>query len=261
MMPGRGLASRSATNEPRSLPLEARNSFLRLISHELRTPLNSIIGFSELLSSQALGPLGSPQYEQYAEIIRDSGQKMLKLVGQILELVRLREGVVRLNPEAGPAGHPVQDALDLVRGEARAKEVGLVYEEATPPPWAHVDARALRTVALNLLQNAVQFSPPGGLVHVNVRPKDGRVLLEILDRGPGLASDDVDRVLRPFDDGDYALTRRTEGAGLGLPITRLTCDLMDADLWLHNRQDGGLAACVVLPSADGGEVAGAGRRA
>jgi signal transduction histidine kinase len=158
-MPGRRLASTSVLDASPSLAPEERNSFLRLVSHELRTPLNSIIGFSELLSSQAFGPLGAPQYEQYAQIIRDSGQKMLKLVGQILELVRLREGVARLNLEPGPAGFPVQDALDQMRFEAETKGVGLIYEESSPTPWAWVDQRGLRTVAVNLLQNAVQVSP------------------------------------------------------------------------------------------------------
>jgi signal transduction histidine kinase len=259
-MPGPRLAPRPDSNAPHSLGPDARNSFLRLVSHELRTPLNSIIGFSELLSSQAFGPLGAPQYEQYAQIIRDSGHKMLKLVGQILELVRLREGVARLNLETSPAGFAVQDALDMMRTEAEARGVALMYEETRPAPWAWVDQRGLRTVATNLLQNAVQVSPEGGRVDVRVSPKAEQVLIEILDRGPGLAEEDIERVLRPFDEGDYALTRRTQGAGLGLPIARLLCELMGGELWLHNREDGGMAACILLPRAEPEEVAPGGAR-
>lgn len=260
-MPGRKLAYPPAFKPPQAVPAEARNSFLRLVSHELRTPLNSIIGFSELLSSQAFGPLGAPQYEEYAQIIRESGHKMLKLVGQIMELVRLREGVARLNPECAPAGFAVQDALDLMRVEAETKGVSLIYDEARPPPFAWVDQRALRTVAANLLQNAIQASPNGAQIHVSVRPIEDRVLLEVLDVGPGLDPEDVERALHPFDEADYALTRRTYGAGLGLPIARLLCDLMGAELWLHNRDDVGLAACVVLAAHEPGEVAEGPRRA
>jgi signal transduction histidine kinase len=234
---------------------EARVSFLRLVSHELRTPLNAIIGFSELLSAQPFGPLGAPEYAEYAWIIHDSGRKMLRLVNQVLEIVRLKEGLVRLDCQAGPATFPVQEAIDLLRGDIMSKGVAVDLQEAAPQPLAYADPRALRTIAFNLVQNAVQFSPSGSSVVVAVRPEGGRVLVEVLDRGPGIDAEEIDRVLHPFEQGDHSLSRTTHGAGLGLPTALLLCERMGAKLSLCNREGEGLCATVALPAAHPREAA------
>jgi signal transduction histidine kinase len=240
---------------------EARISFLRMVSHELRTPLNSIIGFAEILNSQIHGPLGAAQYAEYAGIIRDSGYKMLKLVNQVLELIRLSEGMVRLDIQPSRVGFAAIDAIDLVRGEARDKGLTLTVEEPDIPPWALVDARALRGVLCNLMNNAVQFSPRGGRIGVRVFQAEDEVVIEVEDDGPGIASEDLGRVLHPFEQGEYALTRTTEGAGLGLPTARLLCEVMGGDLVLANRPDGGLRAMVTLIAAAPDEVVRGGARA
>jgi signal transduction histidine kinase len=240
---------------------EARTAFLRMVSHELRTPLNSIIGFAEILNSQVHGPLGARQYEEYAGIIRDSGYKMLKLVNQVLELIRLSEGMVRLDVQPTRASFAVLDAMDLIRADAQQKGVALAFDEPEPTPWVLADPRALRNALGNLMQNAVTFSPAGGTVRVAIQPTVQGVAIEICDDGPGLPEDDLTRVLSPFEMGDYALTRTTDGAGLGLPTARLLCQVMGGDLELENRPDGGLRAVVVLIAAEPDEVVRGDRRA
>jgi signal transduction histidine kinase len=240
---------------------EERTSFLRMVSHELRTPLNSIIGFSEILNSQVHGPLGAPQYAEYAGIIRDSGYKMLKLVNQVLELIRLAEGMVRLDVRPAKVGHAILDAIDLVRTEALEKGVTVSFAEPDGELWALADVRALRSVLDNLLQNAVQFSPPGGTVRLSLSERGERAQVEIADSGPGIEVNDLDRVLRPFEQGDYALTRTTAGAGLGLPTARLLCEVMGGQLSLENGAGGGLVARVALVAAQPDEVVRGDRRA
>ncbi len=240
---------------------EERTAFLRMVSHELRTPLNSIIGFSEILNSQVHGPLGAPQYAEYAGIIRDSGYKMLKLVNQVLELIRLAEGMVRLDVRPSKMSNAILDAIDLARAEAREKGVTVSFVEPERGLCALADARALRSVLGNLLQNAVQFSPPGGTVRLSLSEQGGQVQVEVADSGPGIEAEDLQRVLRPFEQGDYALTRTTAGAGLGLPTARLLCEVMGGRLTLENGAQGGLVARVALAAAEPDEVVRGDRRA
>ena len=262
-MPLRRLKPQTAAPTQRMIPTtpEERTVFLRMVSHELRTPLNSIIGFAEILSSQVHGPLGAPQYGEYAGIIRDSGYKMLKLVNQVLELIRLAEGMVRLDVRPTKVNLAMLDVVDLLRPEAEDRQLTISLVESDDALCALADARALRSVLVHLLQNAIQFSPAGATVAARLSERAGCVVVEIADAGPGIDAQDLDRVLRPFEQGDYALTRTTAGAGLGLPTARLLCDVMGGALVLENGAEGGLVARVTLVAADPDEVVGGDRRA
>jgi signal transduction histidine kinase len=180
-----------------------KRAFLRLVSHELRTPLNSILGFSEILSAELYGPLGAPQYKEYAEIIQGSGKKLLKLVNQVLEI-------------------------------GRRPELPLVLAD----PWG------LRTVLTHLLQNAAMFAPDEGEVRVRAEIGRGHVDLFVEDDGEGVDSADLPRLMMPFEQGQNALVRRVEGAGLGLPICELTCRAMGAALAITSAPGQGLVARV-----------------
>ena len=259
-MPARLAKAKAAAPPQRIVPAspEARTAFLRMVSHELRTPLNSIIGFAEILGAQIHGPLGAAQYEEYAGIIRDSGYKMLKLVNQVLELVRLSEGMVRLDIQPTRASFAVLDAMDLVRAEAQAKGLTLAFDEPDPTPWVMADPRALSNALANLIRNAGTFSPAGATVRAAMQPTVQGLASEVCDDGPGIPEEDLHRVLRPFDMGDYPLTRTTQGAGLGLPTARLLCQVMGGDLELENREEGGLRAVVTLVAAEPNEVVAGG---
>lgn len=226
---------------------EQKRSFLRMVSHELRTPLNSIIGFSEIIAKELCGPLGNPQYKEYAEHVRQSGHKLLRLVNQVLEIARLEGHVTDLDLISEPLDHAIDDALDVLREEIGQRQVRVVVEGEGSLPTVLADPRGLRTIVVNLLQNAVSFSPEGGEVRIRAQRKLGRVDLEIEDDGEGIEADDIPRLLRPFEQGEAALTRSTEGAGLGLPIVNLLCLAMRGTLRLTSEPGHGLKATVALP--------------
>lgn len=230
-----------------SLPAaeEHRRSFLRMVSHELRTPLNSILGFSEILASELYGPLGDPQYKEYAEIIRGSGQKLLRIVNQVLEIARLETGVSDLRPQPEALALAVDDVLDGVRDEAEARGVRIVLG-GCDGVTVLADPRGLRTVLANLLHNAVAFSPPGGEVRLNADAQRELVEIVVANAGDGVEPEDLPRLLRPFEQGENALTRHSEGAGLGLPICALTCEAMGGLLKLNSAPAQGFSAHVIL---------------
>ena len=225
---------------------DQKRAFLRLVSHELRTPLNSILGFSEILAAELYGPLGAPQYKEYAEIIRGSGKKLLRLVNQVLEIGRLEGVELEVGPEAlEPAFDSAISAAsaDFVRGVRPAViergELPLVLAD----PWG------LRTVLTHLLQNAAMFSPDEGEVRVRAEVSGRHVDVFVEDDGEGVDPADLPRLLLPFEQGENALVRRTEGAGLGLPICELTCRAMGAPLMLTSRPGKGMTARVRLKRA------------
>jgi signal transduction histidine kinase len=226
-----------------------KRSFLRMVSHELRTPLNSIIGFSEIISRELCGPLGSPQYREYAEHVRQSGLKLLNLVNQVLEIARLEGHVTDLEPTPELLDHALDDVLELMRDEIAARRIQMHVEDEGRLPAVIADPRGLRTVLTNLLQNAVAFSPEGGEVRVRARRGVGGIRIQIEDDGEGIDPADIPRLMRPFEQGQNALTRSTEGAGLGLPIAALLCEAMGGALRLVSARGEGLRAEVLLPAA------------
>lgn len=243
------LPSASAERAARRAQDDSTRSFLRMVSHELRTPLNSIIGFSEILSHELCGPLGSAQYKEYAGLIGASGHRMLRLVNQIVEIVRLEGGAADLDCTPEPPAPLVEDAFAQLREEAEAVGVRLLAIDLEGAPEAICDARGLRTVLINLLQNAIAHAPRGSAVTVSARPGHRALALLVADEGPGIAEADIQRVMRPFEQGDQALTRHTEGAGLGLPIARLLCEAMGGVLELDSPPGGGLIATITLAAA------------
>jgi len=240
-------AHRRALNERRVSILDERNrSFLRLASHELRTPLNSVIGFSEILANELCGPLGSPQYKEYAEHVRVSGHKLLRLVNQMLEILRLEGQVSDLQLVCEPLDHAIDDALDGFGDEIGKKALRIVVEGQGRLPVVRADARGLRTVLANLVQNAITFSPPGGEIRLRAVRRGERVEIVVEDDGEGVDPAEISRLLRPFEQGENTLTRPNEGAGLGLPIARLLCRNMGGALKLHCQPGRGLEARVTL---------------
>lgn len=227
---------------------ERKRSFLRMVSHELRTPLNSILGFSEILTAELYGPLGSPQYKEYAGIIHGSGQKLLKLVNQVLEIARLEGRTVEFDAASEALEPALDDALASLEADLAARRVRVEVEGRGQLPLVSADGRGLRTVLTHLLHNAVVFSPEGGCVRVSARPCDGAVDILIRDEGDGVDPAELQRLMAPFEQGENALTRKAEGAGLGLPIADMTCAAMGGRLRLSSAAGEGLTAEVRLPA-------------
>jgi signal transduction histidine kinase len=208
---------------------DAKRSFLRMVSHELRTPLNSVIGFSE--------------------VIRESGQKLLRLVNQVLEIARLDAGAADLRLEPESAALAVKRVTQMLADEADARGIDFIVDIAADVPMVLADARGLHTILQNLLQNAVTFSPDGKPIQVTVRAGRNSVLFEIQDHGEGVPTEDIPRLMRPFEQGENALVRRAQGAGLGLPIVSLLCRDMGGRLMLKSAPGEGLTARVRLLAA------------
>ncbi len=239
----------SAQPIPGRLDDEAKRSFLRMISHELRTPLNSIIGFSEVLRQELCGPLGSEQYKDYAAFISESGHKMLRLVNQIVEIVRLESQAEAMDLAAEPLDLAIGEAIQTLAAESQALGVRLTVEGLDDMPTVLADARALRTVLLNLMQNGLSHSPRGDAVRVRAYRAGGLVMIEIQDHGPGLDPQDLPRLMRPFEQGEHTLTRAGDGAGLGLPIAKLLTEAMGGNLVVRTSSGAGLTAMIALTAA------------
>jgi signal transduction histidine kinase len=226
---------------------EQKHAFLRLVTHELRTPLNSILGFSEIISAELYGPLGAPQYKEYAEIIRGSGKRLLQLVNQVLEIGRLQGLRLEVRPE------PLEALLEeAIAGLADAfAERGLRTRIIAAAPRLSVlaDAWGFRTVLTHLLQNAATFSPAGGEVRLRIVAEGDVVDLYVEDDGEGVDPADLPRLAQPFERGRGAAELRPDGSGLGLTICDLTCHAMGARLSLRSPPGRGLSARVRLPAA------------
>lgn len=228
---------------------DQRRSFLRMVSHELRTPLNSILGFSELLAAEYYGPLGAPEYKDYAQMIADSGRRLLAISNQVLEIARLESGTADLSRRRESLDHALDDALDLLHEDMQGRAASVTRHDEGRLPDVMADARGLRTALGALLSNAFAFGPEGGEVTVTAARRGETVVLRILDQGPGVPAEDLPRLLRPFEQGENALVRQTQGAGLGLPLAHMLCQAMGGGLMLRPGRAGGLEAIVKLPGA------------
>jgi signal transduction histidine kinase len=226
---------------------EQKRAFLRLVSHELRTPLNSILGFSEILAGELYGPLGAPQYKEYAEIIGASGKRLLKLVNQVLEIGRL-EGI-KLDVRPEPLEPAIDDAIAGAAADFEGRGVSPRLISPGALPLVLADPWGLRTVLTHLLQNAALFSPDGGEVRVRAEVADGHVDIFVEDDGEGVDPADLPRLMRPFEQGQSALVRHAQGAGLGLTICESTCRAMGARLLLVSSPGKGMSARVRMKIA------------
>jgi cell cycle sensor histidine kinase DivJ len=215
------------------------------MSHELRTPLNAILGFSEVIRDQHLGASGE-RHVEYAEIIHSSGAHLLSLINDLLDLSRIELG--RTTFETAPVDLTAltSEALDMMRGVAADKDLDLRLTAPTAPVRVAADARALRQVALNLLANAVKFTPPKGRVEAIVAG-DGSATLTVQDSGIGIAREDIDRLFNPFERGNSQVARELPGTGLGLVITRKLVELHGGKIKLESDLGRGTRVIVSLP--------------
>ncbi len=228
----------------------AKSDFLAHMSHELRTPLNAVLGFSELLITEAFGPLGNPRYRAYATDIRDSGAHLLALINDILDLSRVESGRMPLADDAVDLADLASEVLPMLRDAAAAKPVALTSDLAGDLPILLCDSRAIRQMMLNLLSNAVKFTPPGGRVTLSmaVMP-DGGVGIMVADNGAGIPAADLARVQEPFERADVTIARTTEGSGLGLPIVKRLIERHGGRLDLSSELGVGTSAVLIFPAS------------
>ncbi len=226
---------------------QAKSEFLANMSHELRTPLNAINGFSEIMAGEMFGPLGDPKYKGYAADILKSGQHLLSLINDILDMAKIEAGKLTLHYEPVSLKEVVQDAARLMRG--RVQEAGLNLLVDVPDlPEIEADHRGLKQVLLNLISNAVKFTPEGGDVVVGVSQLGpDRVRVAVTDTGIGIAQEDVARLARPFEQVEGQHSKTTQGTGLGLALTRSLIELHGGDLTIDSEPGRGTTVSFDLP--------------
>ncbi len=227
----------------------AKSRFLASMSHELRTPLNAILGFSEVMSSEVLGPMQNPTYREYASDIHESGKHLLDLINEILDLSRIEAGRYQLNEEPVALRDVAEECCHLMELKARNKNLHITRQFEADMPLVLADERALRQVALNLLSNAVKFSPTGGEIIVRVGwTTGGGQYVSVKDHGPGIPSDEIPVALSAFGQGAIAIKSAEQGTGLGLPIVQGLLAIHGGEFELHSKLREGTEAIAILPA-------------
>jgi two-component system, cell cycle sensor histidine kinase PleC len=229
---------------------QAKSKFLANMSHELRTPLNAIIGFSEIMESAMFGPLGAEKYTEYSRDIRESGQYLLDVINDILDMSKIEAGSVHFTPETVELDHILADSLRVVGGRASEKRLTL-NSQIAPGITLNADRRALKQIALNLLSNAVKFTPDGGVVTVRGRARGGMVTIAIEDDGIGIPKDALHKLGRPFEQVESQLTKRHQGSGLGLAIAKSLVEMHGGAMRIRSVLGSGTAVVVRLPLETG----------
>ncbi|WP_207478326.1 sensor histidine kinase [Arenibaculum pallidiluteum] len=227
----------------------ARSQFLALMSHELRTPLNAIIGFSELIETQALGPIGVERYVEYARDVRLSGSHLLALVNDLLDMSKIEAGKYELHRDVVDLRQIVRSCVRMMALRAQEADVMLVdrLDEIRMPPL-NADERALKQVILNLLSNALKFTEAGGRTEISGAVLGGWVEIRVEDDGIGIPPEHLTRIGRPFEQVDNAHTRRHAGTGLGLALSRSLVELHGGYLDIDSAQGRGTCVTVRLPA-------------
>lgn len=234
--------------ETAELANRTKSQFLANMSHELRTPLNAIIGFSEILEGQLFGPIGE-RNRNYATDIRTSGQHLLRIISDILDVSKAESGEVDLSEDQIDIASVMESCLRLIRHKAESGGLTVKADMPSQPLTVFADSTRLKQVLLNLLSNAVKFTPRGGAITLRAR-LDGShgLLLQVIDSGIGIAETDLARVMEPFGQVDSTLARSNEGTGLGLPLTRTLVERHGGALWLDSAPGQGTVANVRLPA-------------
>ena len=232
-----------------------KSEFLANMSHELRTPLNAIIGFSELMSGEMFGPLGAAVYKGYAADILVSGRHLLQIINDILDISKIEAGTMLLNLEEVGIKEMVASCRRAV--QPRATLAGLTLVTEIPDEMQVVaDATFVKRMLLNLLTNAVKFTPSGGTVRVNARPAHGlppAVEITVSDTGIGMSAQEIEIALLPFRQVDGSLSRRHEGTGLGLPLAKSLAELHGGSLRLKSELGIGTTVTLRLPHKPPGD--------
>jgi signal transduction histidine kinase len=236
-----------AARDAAEMANRAKTEFLASMSHELRTPLNAVIGFAETMKLEIHGPLGSPKYLDYADSIGRSGAHLLALINDILDVSRVEEGHVELMEEEVDLEAVVADCLTLVRARAHDANVHLETVPAPDPPCLWADGRRMKQVLLNLVGNAVKFTPEGGRVRVSWFVDASGVVVRVSDTGIGIEPRDLEKVMTPFGQADSGLARKYEGSGLGLPLAKAMVELHGGVLLLQSTPGRGTTVTVTLP--------------
>ncbi len=227
----------------------AKSRFLATMSHELRTPLNAILGFSEVMKNEIFGAHANAAYKEYSADIHGSGQHLLNLINEILDLSRIEAGKYELNEEALSLPTIVEDCQHMLalRAKAKGQSIRALAEPQLPRVWA--DERAIRQAVLNVLSNAIKFTPQGGEITIKVGwTATGGQYVSVTDTGPGIPENEIPIVMQSFGRGSLAIKTAEQGSGLGLPIVKGLIDLHGGGFHLKSRPRAGTEVTITLPA-------------
>ncbi|MEQ8711210.1 MAG: ATP-binding protein, partial [Rhodospirillales bacterium] len=230
----------------------AKVTFLANMSHELRTPLNAIIGFSEVMKDEMLGRLGTPSYRGYASDIHDSGHLLLEMVNDILDFSRIEAGVIEASPQPFDIHAEITRTVHLVRRTAWEKHLRISmncdWDPANTSCLLTADSRLIRQALLNLVTNAIKFTPEGGWVEVDLRTSEGRLILSVSDSGKGISDEHLHKVTDAFFQVNGVMARREGGVGLGLAIARSFVEANNGRLEISSQVGVGTVVNMIFPS-------------
>lgn len=232
-----------------------KSEFLAAMSHELRTPLNAIIGFSEVIRDETFGSAGNTKYRDYAGDIHESGQHLLELINDLLDLSKVESGMDEIHEEDVEIRGLARSVFTLVEKRAAEGGIALELDVAEPVPALRADERKLKQILVNLLSNAIKFTEPGGKVTLKVwcGGESGHVF-QVIDTGIGIAAEDLAKAFSQFGQVDSDLNRRYQGTGLGLPLTKALVELHGGSLDLASAVGVGTTVTVQLPAARVGRM-------
>jgi signal transduction histidine kinase len=219
------------------------------MSHELRTPLNAIIGFSEIISSQLFGAIGNAKYVGYSNDIVASAQHLLEIINSVLDLARSDVGKLQIRPQTVDLRNILDGCVTMMHEQCAKAELQFSVAHPRDPLLVFGEPAKLRQVVINLLSNAIKFTKPGGEVSLLASAQDnGRVDIAVADTGIGMSAEEIPIALAPFGQIDSNLSRRYEGTGLGLPLTKALVELHGGTLTITSVPGQGTMVTVSLPS-------------
>ncbi|WP_213271040.1 ATP-binding protein [Hyphomonas sp.] len=225
----------------------AKSAFLANMSHELRTPLNAVIGFSEIMTNELAGPLGDPSYKEYAKDILMSGQHLLDMINDILDMAKIEAGKMTISPQPIDPVDPVDAAMRMIRRKAEEKAINLVLDAQQNLPDIDADHRAIRQMMLNLLSNAIKFTDAAGTITVQVEQRGTDIYFGVTDTGIGIPPEDLPRLAQPFEQVSKTKDRNHEGTGLGLALTKSFAEMHGGRMMLSSIYGEGTTVAFVLP--------------
>ncbi|WP_457663856.1 ATP-binding protein [Sinorhizobium medicae] len=226
-----------------------KTEFLARVSHEIRTPLNAIIGFSDMMASEHFGPIGHPRYIEYAGDIGRSGRHVLDIVNDLLDISKIEAGEMDLDFGAVDLNEAVSEAVSLVQPQANSQRVIIRTSLSGSVPEVVADDRSIKQIALNILANAIRFTPSGGQIVVSTSYEaNGSVILRIRDTGIGMTRNELDQAMKPFRQVTTGGRKRGDGTGLGLPLTKAMTEANRAQFAITSAPNEGTLVEVSFPS-------------
>jgi PAS domain S-box-containing protein len=246
----RAEAAANAAKDEAEIANRAKSEFLANMSHELRTPLNAINGFSEMIFAEALGPIGNVEYQKYAKYIKEAGVHLLALINDLLDISKIEAGSIELTDDAINVADLLRYCVAMIRERADAEDVRIFVDiDEELLPLLRADETRVRQIVLNLMSNAVKFTPAGGTVTIRAWYHiDRGFVLQVADTGIGIAPENIPKALTRFEQVESTLDRTYEGTGLGLPLTKSLIEQHGGSLDLHSELGIGTVVTVSLPT-------------